>query len=99
MSQRSSSLPQGTGVPRAPRRVSEDTGGTGDGIQVISYVITGLLVYGGLGWLADWFFDTAFWFPIGLVVGAGLAMYLIIKRFGRTTARSADTRTTNARKE
>lgn len=75
---------EGTGVPRAPRKVSDDKGGTNDGLQVISYIISGLLLYGGLGWLGDWLLDTSFLFPVGLVLGVGLATYMIIKRFGQS---------------
>lgn len=52
------------------------------GVMVLSYLIGGVVVYGGLGWLGDHFFDTSFLLPIGIVLGAALAVYTIIKRFG-----------------
>lgn len=84
MSRVTDDLSGGTGVPRAPRKVSDDNGGTGDGMQVLAYILSGLLLYGGLGFLGDWLLDTSFLLPIGLILGVGLAMYMIIKRFGRS---------------
>jgi F0F1-type ATP synthase assembly protein I len=52
------------------------------GVTVLSYLIGGVLVYGGLGWLGDRFFHTGFLLPLGIVLGAALAVYTIIKRFG-----------------
>src|SRR6478752_7530225 len=52
------------------------------GVTVLSYLIGGVLVYGGLGWLGDRFFHTGFLLPLGIVLGAALAVYTIIRRFG-----------------
>lgn len=100
MSRRTADVPLGTGVAPAPRRVSQDKGGTSDGIQVLSYVLSGLLLYGGLGWVADHWLHTTFLFPVGLILGAGLAMFMIIKRFGRSASAHEDNaRHDSARKE
>jgi F0F1-type ATP synthase assembly protein I len=53
----------------------------GDGFTALSYLLAGLLLYGGLGWLADRWLGTVFLLPIGLIVGLGLGVYLIIRRF------------------
>jgi F0F1-type ATP synthase assembly protein I len=53
------------------------------GVTVLSYLIGGVLVYGGLGWLGDHFFGTKFLLPLGIILGAALAVYAIIKRFGK----------------
>lgn len=57
-------------------------GNADQGMRIISYLISGLLFYGGLGWLADYVFSTGFWFPTGLILGAVSGMYLVIKRYG-----------------
>ena len=49
--------------------------------RALSYLISGVLVWGGLGWLADHFLHTRFFTPIGIILGAGLACYLIIVHF------------------
>ena len=53
------------------------------GMRVLSYLISGVALYGFLGWLGDHFLGTSFLLPIGIVVGASLGCYTIIRRFGR----------------
>ncbi len=50
------------------------------GMRTLSYLISGVLLYGVLGWVGDHFLHTNFLLPIGIVVGAGLGIYLAIKR-------------------
>jgi F0F1-type ATP synthase assembly protein I len=54
-----------------------------EGMRVLSYLISGVLFYGFLGWLGDHFLGTNFLLPIGIVAGAALGCYVIIRRFGR----------------
>ncbi len=63
------------------------TEGMDQAARALSYLISGVLVWGGLGWLADHFLHTGFLIPIGIVIGAGLACYLIIVRFGQEAER------------
>jgi F0F1-type ATP synthase assembly protein I len=58
--------------------------GMNQGMQVLSYLVSGVLLYGGLGWLGDHFLGTGFLLPIGIVLGAGFGIYLVVKRFGAT---------------
>jgi ATP synthase protein I len=53
------------------------------GLRVLSYLISGVLVYGLLGWLGDHYLGTKFLLPIGIVAGAAFGVYVIIRRFGR----------------
>lgn len=53
------------------------------GLRVLSYLISGVLVYGLLGWLGDHYLGTKFLLPIGIVGGAAFGAYVIIRRFGR----------------
>lgn len=57
--------------------------GMNEGLRVLSYLIAGVALYGGLGWLADRLLGTGFWLPVGIVLGAASAAYTIIRRFGR----------------
>lgn len=50
------------------------------GMRALSYLISGVLLYGALGWVGDHFLHTNFLLPIGIVLGAGLGVYLTIKR-------------------
>jgi F0F1-type ATP synthase assembly protein I len=52
------------------------------GLRVLSYLISGVLVYGLLGWLGDHYMGTKFLLPIGIVAGAAFGVYMIIRRFG-----------------
>jgi F0F1-type ATP synthase assembly protein I len=70
----------GYGEPRLPR--SEKSAGMDVGMRVLSYLIAGVAFYGFLGWLGDHFLGTGFLLPIGIVVGAALGCYVIIRRFG-----------------
>lgn len=56
--------------------------GMDQGIRALSYLIGGVLVYGFAGWLGDHFLGTGFLLPIGIVLGAGLGVFVIVKRFG-----------------
>lgn len=66
-----------TGAP-APQR----SGHTGDGMVVLSYILAGLVLYGGLGWLGDRYFNTSWLLPLGLILGMALSIYMVIKRYG-----------------
>jgi ATP synthase protein I len=71
----SGARPDGT---RDPRRPSEGTGWA-----VVSYLIGGMALYGGIGWLIGRWTHIAALFPVGLLVGMGLALALVIFRFTR----------------
>ena len=73
---------RGLGPPPDPRH--ENPGWT-----VFSYLLSGMILYGAIGWgLGRWVVHSTLLFPIGMVVGLALAVVLVILRFGRTgTAR------------
>jgi len=56
--------------------------GTEDGMVVLSYILAGLLFYGGLGWLGDHLWKTSWLLPLGLILGLACSTYLIVKRYG-----------------
>ena len=60
----------------------EKSDGMDLGLRVLSYLISGVLIYGLLGWLGDYYFGTRFLLPIGIVAGAAFGCYVIIRRFG-----------------
>jgi ATP synthase protein I len=61
----------------------EKTDGMNQGMRVLSYLISGVAVYGLLGWLGDHYLGTGFLLPVGIVLGAALGVFVIIRRFGR----------------
>jgi F0F1-type ATP synthase assembly protein I len=60
----------------------EKSDGMDLGLRVLSYLISGVMVYGLLGWLGDHYLGTKFLLPIGIVAGAAFGVYVIIRRFG-----------------
>lgn len=49
---------------------------------VISYLITGPAVFGGLGYLADRWLGTSFLLLIGMLGGMAMSLYVIWLRYG-----------------
>ncbi|WP_158600663.1 hypothetical protein [Tessaracoccus antarcticus] len=50
---------------------------------VLSYILAGQILYGGLGWLGDHYFHAGWMLPVGLILGLATSTYLIIMRYGR----------------
>jgi F0F1-type ATP synthase assembly protein I len=75
----------------ADARRSEASAGMDQGLRVLSYLISGVLFYGGLGWLGDHFLGTGFLLPVGIIAGAAFGIYVIIKRFGQLPDSAATT--------
>ena len=56
---------------------------SGQGMVAISYLVAGLLVWGGVGWLVDrWLGTNGIALGIGAVVGGAAGVYLIVRRLG-----------------
>jgi ATP synthase protein I len=51
--------------------------------SIISYLLGGMIVWGGAGWLLDAWLGTGVFLPGGLLLGAGAALYLIWVRYGK----------------
>jgi ATP synthase protein I len=62
--------------PRTPREA--------DGWQILSYMLGGMIFYGGIGWVAAHYTGISVLFPIGMILGIGLSVAMIIFRFTRT---------------
>ncbi|GIM91511.1 hypothetical protein Ato02nite_033040 [Paractinoplanes toevensis] len=56
---------------------------TGMGMTAVAYLISGMLVWGGIGWLVDrWVGTSGIFAGIGAVLGIGGGVYLIVRRLG-----------------
>ncbi|MBK7821290.1 MAG: hypothetical protein IPJ61_09460 [Tessaracoccus sp.] len=69
--------------PKGPERSGPS--GNEDGMVVLSYILAGIIFYGGLGWVGDHFLKTSWLLPLGLILGLVSSIYLIIKRYGSGT--------------
>lgn len=61
------------------------TGAAGEAAAwtVLAYLLTGPLLYGGLGWLADrWLGTEPIFVLVGIVGGMALALYVVWVRYG-----------------
>jgi ATP synthase protein I len=70
-----------------PNKPSGDDGPTppdmGMGMTAVTYLLAGMLVWGGIGWLVDhWVGTKGIFAGIGAVVGVGSGVYLIVRRLG-----------------
>jgi F0F1-type ATP synthase assembly protein I len=45
-------------------------------------MISGMAVWGGAGWLLDHWLDTRVFFPVGIILGMAVAIYLVVARYG-----------------
>jgi ATP synthase protein I len=56
----------------------------GDAWHAFGYLVAGVGMYGFLGWLADRWLGTEFLVVLGILVGAGLGLYMTFARFNRS---------------
>jgi ATP synthase protein I len=57
--------------------------GHGAGWEVFSYLIAGMLAYGGIGWVIGHFTHVQILFPIGMLVGLAISLGWIVHKYGR----------------
>jgi F0F1-type ATP synthase assembly protein I len=57
--------------------------GRGAGWEVFSYLIAGMVAYGGLGWVIGHFAHVQILFPIGMLVGLAISLCWIVYKYGR----------------
>lgn len=55
----------------------------GDAYAALSYILSGVLLWGGIGWLVDAWLGTRGFVGAGIVVGAGLGVALIYLRYSK----------------
>lgn len=52
------------------------------GMKIFSYLLAGIVCYGGIGWLLDKAFGTSWLVMVGIVFGMTASLYVIIRKFG-----------------
>lgn len=67
-------------------RAGTPSKGVDQGFAVLSTLISGFVVFGGIGWLLDQWWGTRLMTPIGVVVGMALGIYAVVMQFGRSAS-------------
>jgi F0F1-type ATP synthase assembly protein I len=55
-----------------------------DAYAVLSYLLAGVILYGGIGWLLDWWLGTRGFVAVGIVLGAAAGVWLVWLRYSRS---------------
>jgi len=55
-----------------------------DAYAIISYLLAGVILYGGLGWLLDWWLGTRGFVAAGIVLGAAAGVWVVWLRYSRS---------------
>ena len=83
--QQSLAGPQPDAPGQAPEQAPEQRPAReSDGWQILSYMLGGMILYGGVGWLVSHWTGIAILFPVGMILGIGLSVAMIIFRFTRS---------------
>jgi len=64
-----------------PPSDTPERGPQGDPWHAFGYIVSGVALYGLLGWAVDQWLGTTFVVAIGILFGAALGIYLTISRF------------------
>lgn len=67
----------------SPPAAGSDDAPRGDPWHAFGYLVSGVLVYGGLGWALDAWLETSWLVLLGILGGAALGIYLTWARFNR----------------
>ena len=51
--------------------------------SIVGYLLSGLIIWGGIGFGVDRWLGTNYFLLVGMLLGAGAAIYLVWLRFGR----------------
>jgi ATP synthase protein I len=68
---------------KTPRRPASPESGANQGWAAVAYLMGGIAVWGGVGWLVDrWVGTKGIFTAIGCVLGAVGGIYLVVRKLG-----------------
>ncbi len=79
-----------------PPAAAPDDSPRGDPWHAFGYLVSGVLMYGLIGWGLDLWLGTSWLVVIGIVVGAGLGLYLTWSRFNKVRSQDQTGQNTNS---
>ena len=65
-----------------PAHPDRQPSGADMGWGVTGTLLSGMAVWGGVGWLIDRWLDIRVFFPIGVILGVGVAVYVVVVKYG-----------------
>lgn len=71
-------------TPRDSTSAPDHDSPKGDPWHAFGYLVSGVGMYGFLGWLADPWLGTQLLVVVGILAGAGLGLYMTFARFNRS---------------
>jgi ATP synthase protein I len=74
---------RGPGQEERDQEAASRALGLSTGWTVFSYLISGMIAYGLIGWLVGRAVHVPLLFPIGMMVGLGISVGWVIYRYGR----------------
>ena len=77
-------LPPGNQPRNQPQSPDQPQLREHDGWRVLSYLLGGMLIYGGLGWLVGHWTGISVLFPLGMILGLGLGIATIVFRYAKS---------------
>ena len=54
----------------------------GTGWEILSYLLAGMMAYGGTGWVVGHYTHIQMLFPIGMAIGLAISLGWVVYRFG-----------------
>src|ERR687886_1784537 len=74
--------PRGNSRPSPARPPRGGGSGADTGWAVTGTLISGMVVWGGVGWLLDLWLHIRVLAPVGIILGMAAAIYLVVVRYG-----------------
>ena len=68
--------------------------GADAGWGITGTLLSGMIVWGGAGWLLDRWLETRFFILVGVILGIGVAIYLVVVKYGAVEPPSGGRRST-----
>ena len=72
-------------APQLPPPAGPDEPPKGDPWNAVGYIVSGVALYGLAGYALDRWLGTSFLVAIGILVGAGLGIYMTYARFNKAS--------------
>lgn len=70
------------GARPRPASPTRQPSGADAGWAVTGTILSGMAVWGGVGWLLDQWLNIRVFFPVGVILGVAVAIYVVVIKFG-----------------